>query len=92
MSGASRHGPILVFSLALLSATLPMRAARADDPPKQEELPRRQATFVWSLWQSLLASFTASFTRPGHRRERRCRGSREPGRLDRGQGSRRLEP
>jgi hypothetical protein len=28
----------------------------------------RQATFVWSLWQSLLAPFLHAFTRPGHRR------------------------
>jgi hypothetical protein len=28
----------------------------------------RQATFVWSLWQSLLDPFLKAFTRPGHRR------------------------
>jgi hypothetical protein len=28
----------------------------------------RQATFVWSLWQSLLAPFLGAFTCPGHRR------------------------
>jgi hypothetical protein len=28
----------------------------------------RQATFVWTLWQSLLAPFLKAFTRPGHRR------------------------
>jgi hypothetical protein len=28
----------------------------------------RQATFVWTLWQSLLSAFAPTFTRPGHRR------------------------
>ena len=28
----------------------------------------RQATLVWSLWQSLLATFAWAFTRPGLRR------------------------
>jgi hypothetical protein len=28
----------------------------------------RQAMFVWTLWQALLAGFTSAFTRPGHRR------------------------
>ncbi len=28
----------------------------------------RQATFLWTLWQDLLASFASAFTRPGHRR------------------------
>ena len=28
----------------------------------------RQATFVWTLWQSLLSAFAPAFTRPGHRR------------------------
>jgi hypothetical protein len=28
----------------------------------------RQATSLWSLWQSLLAPFITAFTRPGHRR------------------------
>src|SRR5262249_4730773 len=30
--------------------------------------PMRHATFVCSLWQSLLAPFLKAFTRPGHRR------------------------
>jgi hypothetical protein len=28
----------------------------------------RQATFLWTLWQSLLAAFAQAFTRPGYRR------------------------
>jgi hypothetical protein len=28
----------------------------------------RQATLVWSVWQSLLSSFAWAFTRPGYRR------------------------
>jgi hypothetical protein len=28
----------------------------------------RQATFVWTLWQTLLSGFASAFTRPGHRR------------------------
>jgi hypothetical protein len=28
----------------------------------------RQATLVWTLWQSLLGHFASAFTRPGHRR------------------------
>lgn len=38
--------PIL-FALAILAAATPESAARAEDPPKQEELPRRQANYVW---------------------------------------------
>lgn len=28
----------------------------------------RQATFIWTLWLSLLSGFASAFTRPGHRR------------------------
>lgn len=41
-----RLKPILC-TLALLAAAAPESVARADDPPKQEELPRRQVTFTW---------------------------------------------
>lgn len=34
-------------AVAALAAISPPHDARADDPPKQEELPRRQANFVW---------------------------------------------
>ncbi|MBX3262726.1 MAG: hypothetical protein KIS78_28110 [Labilithrix sp.] len=41
---------LLALSIAALAAILvvtPPRIARADDEPKQEELPRRQANFAW---------------------------------------------
>ncbi|MBX3187849.1 MAG: hypothetical protein KF819_12575 [Labilithrix sp.] len=56
----------LIFSLmTALAFTASPRAVRADDPPKQEELPRRQATFTWEKQEKggpdlLLASY--SFT------------------------------
>jgi len=34
-------------AVAALSVIAPPGVARADDPPKQEELPRRQANFAW---------------------------------------------
>ena len=34
---------VMLFVLAIVPSD-----ARADDPPKQEELPRRQANFVWA--------------------------------------------
>ena len=48
---------------AVALSLVPIRDARADDPPKQEELPRRQANFTWDkndkTGQSLLkASFS----------------------------------
>ena len=33
--------------MAFFAAATPEAAARADDPPKQEELPRRQANYLW---------------------------------------------
>jgi hypothetical protein len=55
----------LVFAaIVSLAVAITPRAARADDPPKQEELPKRQATFTWDKQEKgpdlLLASF--SFT------------------------------
>lgn len=38
---------LLLFLVVLGAVVLPMRDARADDVPKQEELPRRQANFAW---------------------------------------------
>ena len=37
----------LAAMVTLGSVATPLRTARADDEPKQEELPRRQANFVW---------------------------------------------
>jgi len=37
----------LFFGLVLSATTLAATDARADDPPKEEELPRRTATFSW---------------------------------------------
>ncbi len=39
-----RRAIALLLALAVL---VPPRRVRADDPPKQEELPRRQANFTW---------------------------------------------
>jgi hypothetical protein len=36
-----------LFAMTALALMAPPREARADDPPKQEELPRRQANYVW---------------------------------------------
>jgi hypothetical protein len=36
-----------LLALALALGTLVPTAARADDPPKEEQLPQRQATFTW---------------------------------------------
>jgi hypothetical protein len=44
---AFRRRGLLVFCTAGLVAGLAATDARADDPPKPEELPRRQANFVW---------------------------------------------
>lgn len=41
-----RFKPILAL-MAFLAAAAPEATAFADDPPKQEELPRRQVTFTW---------------------------------------------
>lgn len=38
---------IVAFLCTLLAVALLEADARADDPPKQEELPRRQANFAW---------------------------------------------
>jgi hypothetical protein len=43
------RGLVVAFAIALGAGVMIVpRAARADDPPKEEELPRRQATFTWS--------------------------------------------
>ena len=39
----------LVFSLFVAASALHVSDARAEDPPKQEELPRRQANFAWNV-------------------------------------------
>lgn len=63
---SARKLTVLAFALLVsLAVTITPRAARADDPPKQEELPRRQAAFTWDKQEKggpdlLLASF--SFT------------------------------
>jgi hypothetical protein len=38
----------LLFALVVTAAVLRPTDARAEDPPKQEELPRRQANFAWN--------------------------------------------
>jgi len=42
-----RVARILLAVVVALSAATPTRAARAEDEPKQEELPRRVANFAW---------------------------------------------
>ena len=45
---SSRAFALVLSFLVALAITAPPRSARAeDDPPKQEELPRRQANFAW---------------------------------------------
>jgi len=43
----SRRTFAILFALSALAVLAPPASALADDPPKQEELPRRQANFVW---------------------------------------------
>lgn len=45
-----------------LVALAPARTARAEDPPKQEELPRRQANFAWSKPDAGTPILQASFS------------------------------
>lgn len=58
-----RRLPFALAVVAALAAISPPGKARAEDPPKQEELPRRQANYTWykndKTGQSLLrASFS----------------------------------
>lgn len=52
----------LLALLAALAVLAPAGAARADDPPKQEELPRRQANFAWERQEKGGALLRASFS------------------------------
>ncbi len=42
-----RRAIAALVALSALALAAPPRDARADDPPKQEELPRRQANYAW---------------------------------------------
>lgn len=52
---------LLVVLIALAALSMP-RVARADDPPKQEELPRRQAAFGWEKQEKGPDQLVASFS------------------------------
>src|SRR5512142_2282934 len=51
-----------------VSRAQPAGVVKSSVGSRHRRRPMRQATLVWSLWQSLLAPFLAAFTRPGHRR------------------------
>ena len=51
----------LVLALSLALGVAP-QVARADDPPKQEELPRRQANFAWDKQEKGGTLLRASFS------------------------------
>ena len=52
---------LLVVLVALAALSMPS-VARADDPPKQEELPRRQAAFGWEKQEKGPDQLVASFS------------------------------
>ena len=52
---------LLVVLVALAALSMP-RVARAEDPPKQEELPRREATFGWEKPEKGPDQLVASFS------------------------------
>ena len=56
-----RAARLLFAALVAVALALPPRSASADDPPKQEELPRRSANFAWEKTEKvtlLRASFS----------------------------------
>lgn len=52
----------LLFSMLVATSTAFAADARADDPPKQEELPRRQANFAWNKTEKAGTLLNASFS------------------------------
>lgn len=53
----------LLFSLLVATSVVSTTSdARAEDPPKQEELPRRQANFAWNQTQKNGTFLNASFS------------------------------